>query len=579
MTRPGLRLLVAQLRPHRRPFAALCGLSLLLAVPTASSGYLIGRALDDGFLTHRPDAGMFWLTVLAEVGLVSAILSRALFRPLTRIVEPLRDQLVTATVTAGLGRGLDEDSATPATDTLHATEWAETIRRTVGAILRNLHLTVSMAIGALAGLATLDPLAALIVAPCMLAALAANWALVRPALDRQRRQILAEEELAERVSLVFGARRDILACTAEEAAIDTVAAAVRTASDTSVVNARMGILRSLTISIGVEAGLLSLLFLAPWLIATGRLSGGEIVGAAFYVTMALGPALRFFVIGGGGWFVSLLGLFGRLEEVLPDTYDPGSKPSGTPAPPPRPDVTVDDVTFAYSPEAAPVLEGVSAEIPYGLHLAVVGPSGSGKSTLATLLCGLRPPGHGRVEVAGFDIAGVLERQRHRLVSLIPQEAYVFAGTLRENLAYLAPETTDHVLLDTAAAFGLDAIVSRLGGLDAVLPPGGAGLSAGERQLVALVRTYLSPGPIIVLDEATCHLDPPAERDAELMFARRPGTLIVIAHRISSAMRADRVLLVDGGRVATGTHDELLSTSPRYRELAGHWKGSHVETVT
>jgi ATP-binding cassette, subfamily C, bacterial len=579
VTRPGLRLLVAQLRPHRRPLAALCGLSLLLAVPTASSGYLISRALDDGFLTHRPSAGAFWLTTLAEVGLVSAVLSRALFRPLVRIVEPLRDQLVTMTVTAGLDRGLDEESATPAADTVHATEWAETIRRTVGSVLRNLHMTVSMAIGALTGLAALDPLAALVVAPCVLAALAGSWALVRPAVDRQRRQILAEEELAERVSLVFGARRDILASTAEDAAVDTVAGAVRLAARTSVANAWMRVLRSLTISVGVEAGLLSLLVLAPWLIAGGRLSGGEIVGAAFYVTMALGPALRFFVIGGAGWFVSLLGLFGRLDEVLRGPYAPRPAPAGAPPEASRPDVTVGDVTFAYSPAAAPVLDAVSTEIPYGLHLAVVGPSGSGKSTLATLLCGLRSPDRGRVKVAGLDIAGVPESRRHRLVSLIPQESYVFAGTLRENLAYLAPETADAVLLDTAAAFGLDAIVSRLGGLDAVLPPGGAGLSAGERQLIALARTYLSPGRIVVLDEATCHLDPAAERDAEVMFARRRGTLIVIAHRISSAMRADRVLLVDGGRLAAGSHSELLATSARYRELAGHWKDSNVETVT
>jgi ATP-binding cassette, subfamily C, bacterial len=577
--RPGWHLLITQLRPHRRPLAALCGLSLLLAVPTAMSGYLIARALDDGFLTRQPRAGLFWLLVLAEVGLASAVMARALFRPLTRIVEPLRDQLVTAMVTAGLDRALDEDASAPGTDTVQATEWAETIRRLVAAILRNIHLTVSMAIGALAGLATLDPLAALIVAPCLLASVAVNWALVRPAVDRQRRQILAEEVLAERVSLVFGARRDILACTAEDAAARTVGGAVRTASDADVAATRIGILRSLTIGLGVEASLLALLGLAPWLIATGRLSGGEIVGAAFYLTMALGPALRFFVVGGTGWFISLLGLFGRLGEVLPPplaAIPPGPLTRSLPR---RPVVTISDVTFGYSAAAVPVLDGVSAEVPYGLHLAVVGPSGSGKSTLATLVCGLRAPGRGRVEVGGIDIIDVPPRQRHRLVSLIPQEAYVFAGTVRENLAYLAPQTTDQVLRDTAAAFGLDSVVDRLGGLDGVLPPGGAGLSAGERQLIALIRTYLSPGPIVVLDEATCHLDPAAERNAETMFVQRRGTLIVIAHRISSAIRADRVLLVDGGHLTTGTHDELLRTSPRYRELAGHWKESHVQALT
>jgi ATP-binding cassette subfamily C protein len=579
VNRSGWRLLVAQLRPHRRPIAALFGLSMLLAAPTAVSGYLIAHALDDGFLTRQPRVGLFWLGVLAEVGLVSAVLSKALFRPLTQIVDPLRDRLITAIVTAGLDRALAREVSTPGSDTLQATEWVEEIRNLVAAIMRNIHMTVSMAIGALAGLAALDPLAALIVAPCVLASFTANWALVRIAIERQRRRILAGEDLAERVSPVFTARRDIIACAAEDHAIRRVGDAVRTAADTGIAAARINILRSLTTGAGIEAALLALLGLAPWLIATGRLSGGEVVGAAFYVMMGLGPAMRFFVVGGTGWFIRLLGLLGRLSETLPrQVADPQPVPPAGPLPR-RPGLTVEDVTFAYSPLAAPVLDGASTEIPYGIHLAVVGPSGSGKSTLATLLCGLRAADRGHVRVGGADIVDVRPRLRHRIVSLIPQEAYVFAGTVRENLAYLAPEAADELLGETAAAFGLDAVLERLGGLDAVIPPGGAGLSAGERQLIALARTYLSPGPIVVLDEATCHLDPAAERNAEAMFVRRGGTLIVIAHRISSAIRADRVLLVDGGRLVAGTHGDLVKSSSRYRELAGHWTEENVPAST
>jgi ATP-binding cassette subfamily C protein len=115
------------------------------------------------------------------------------------------------------------------------------------------------------------------------------------------------------------------------------------------------------------------------------------------------------------------------------------------------------------------------------------------------------------------------------------------------------------------------VVDRVGGLAAAVDP--ATLSAGERQLVALVRAYLSPAPLVILDEATCHLDPAAEARVERAFAERPGTLVVVAHRISSALRARRVLVVDGATPMLGRHDELLVRSATYRDLVGHWHRS------
>jgi ATP-binding cassette subfamily C protein len=153
--------------------------------------------------------------------------------------------------------------------------------------------------------------------------------------------------------------------------------------------------------------------------------------------------------------------------------------------------------------------------------------------------------------------------------LIPQEAYVFAGTVRENLAYLRPDACDGELWAAAAAVGADALVARLGGPAATVEPGR--LSAGERQLLALARAHLAPARLAVLDEATCHLDPAAERRAEEAFAARPGTLIVIAHRLSSAVRADRVLVLDGAGAVVGDHRSVLATSPLYRDLMEAWQ--------
>jgi ATP-binding cassette subfamily C protein len=157
--------------------------------------------------------------------------------------------------------------------------------------------------------------------------------------------------------------------------------------------------------------------------------------------------------------------------------------------------------------------------------------------------------------------------------LIPQEAYVFGGTLAENLGYLrADPVPEAELLAAAEAVGLGPLLDGLGGPEAVVDP--AALSAGERQLIALTRAYLSHAPLALLDEATCHLDPEAEERAERAFAGRPGgTLLVVAHRISSARRAEHVLVMDGPRTAYGTHAEVLRRSPLYRELVGRWEPS------
>ncbi|MER7582858.1 ATP-binding cassette domain-containing protein [Kitasatospora sp. NPDC097691] len=235
-----------------------------------------------------------------------------------------------------------------------------------------------------------------------------------------------------------------------------------------------------------------------------------------------------------------------------------------------PDVRLVGVRFGHGAGAAPVLDGLDAAVRAGEHVAVVGPSGAGKSTLAALLAGVVVPTTGWVAVGG------VRPEPGRLVALVPQEAYVFPGSVRENLAWLAPDVTDDRLAAAVALLGAEGLVARLGGPGAaLLDP--SELSAGERQLLALVRTYLSPAPVVVLDEATCHLDPGAEERVERAFASRPGTLVVVAHRVSSALRADRVLLLEGGRGLLARHGDLQVLSPLYRELVGHWLGSTPRT--
>ncbi|KUH40062.1 hypothetical protein ATE80_04325 [Streptomyces kanasensis] len=224
------------------------------------------------------------------------------------------------------------------------------------------------------------------------------------------------------------------------------------------------------------------------------------------------------------------------------------------------------VTFAYGPRARPVLDGLDLLVEPGEHLAVVGPSGMGKSTLLAVLAGVLDPSRGTVLVAGSPArpAGAPGPDPRR--ALLPQEAYVFTGTVRDNLRYLRPDAPPGDVGAAVEALRLGPLVRRLGGLDATVDP--SALSQGERQHLALGRAHLSPAPLLLLDEATCHLDPEAEEHAERTLAARPGTLVVVAHRLSSAVRADRVLVLDGTRSACAPHEALLEVSPLYRDLVG-----------
>jgi ATP-binding cassette subfamily C protein len=238
-------------------------------------------------------------------------------------------------------------------------------------------------------------------------------------------------------------------------------------------------------------------------------------------------------------------------------------------PPPGGALALHGVTFRYGARAEAVVDGLDLAVAPGDHLAIVGPSGAGKSTLAGLMAGMLEPQAGQVTIGGADLRTLGPGSLASCRVLIPQEAYVFEGTLAENLAYLAPGTPEPRLAGAVDELGMRPLVERLGGFAATIAP--ASLSAGECQLVALVRAYLSPAEIVILDEATCHLDPAAEARVEEAFARRTGTLVVVAHRISSALRARRILVMDGATARTGTHQDLMETSPLYRDLVGHWR--------
>ncbi|WP_151475783.1 ATP-binding cassette domain-containing protein [Streptomyces albicerus] len=555
--RRGLRFLWAR----RSVVVRLAAWSVLETGQTFLTGYALARALDAGFLAGRVGVGLGWLGAAAVAVVVGAYGTGRVYGAVAALVEPLRDRLVRNVVERGV-RDADRGALS------RLTQQVEIARDTFAGLVMVSRSFVFTAAGALIGLFSLAPLLVLVVAPPLFAGLALFALTLRPLTRRQEAFLVADEDLAAQLGAVCPALRDITAAGAEEQVAADVSARIAAEQRAARSLARWGVLRVVSLAIGGQLPIVLLLATAPWLLAHG-VTPGALVGALAYVTQSLLPALQN-LIHGLGTSGSRLAVV--LRRLTPDAPAPATAPIRNSAPPsavahsaPPPAVALSSVTFAYGPSSEPVIEGLDLLIPHGTHLAIVGPSGIGKSTLTALMAGLLEPTRGSI-----DVRPVPGHPATPTRVLIPQEAYVFTGTLAENLGHLRPAPVPEAeLLAAAEAVGLTALLDRLGGPTASVDPGA--LSAGERQLIALTRAYLAHAPLALLDEATCHLDPEAEDRAERAFARRSGTLVVVAHRVSSALRADRVLVMDGRRTAYGSHGELLERSPLYRDLVGTWQ--------
>jgi ATP-binding cassette subfamily B protein len=237
-------------------------------------------------------------------------------------------------------------------------------------------------------------------------------------------------------------------------------------------------------------------------------------------------------------------------------------------------VDLDHVSFEYI-EGNPTLVDVSLSAGAGQRIAIVGETGSGKSTIAKLVMRFYDPNDGTILIDGHNLRDITEASRVATAALIPQDGFLFSGTLRENLVYAKPEADDDEVWRVLATMGIDDWIESLpDGLDTEVRERGSRFSAGERQLVALARAFLADPAVIVLDEATSNLDPETEVNVEkaLRALLEDRTSIVIAHRLRSAERADRVIMIaDGEVIAEGTHDELSVSSDPYRELVDVWK--------
>jgi ATP-binding cassette subfamily B protein len=259
----------------------------------------------------------------------------------------------------------------------------------------------------------------------------------------------------------------------------------------------------------------------------------------------------------------------KISSVLDTETDIASQPGAPEMARIDGHVEIDHVTFAYGRD--PVIRDLTIEIAPGGCLALVGESGGGKSTTAKLLARFYDPTEGAVRVDGHDLRDVDLASYRRQLGVVLQDPFLFQGTIRSNIRFARPEATDEEVEEVARAIGVDRVAARLdGGLDHAVREGGAGLSAGERQLISIARALLADPRILILDEATSNIDRPTEVLIEHALDRllRGRTSVIVAHRISTVRRANEIIVIDHGQIEQrGSYRQLMMEEGHFRRLA------------
>ncbi len=306
------------------------------------------------------------------------------------------------------------------------------------------------------------------------------------------------------------------------------------------------------------------------MVSNGRITIGELAAFLLFLTSFFAPIQTLVQLynsyqQGGAAVVKLRHLLSTEPTAL-------ESPTAVDLPPIEGEIELRNVTFGYSADAR-VLKNVSLRVAPGESIAFVGETGAGKSTIAKLVTRFYDPQSGVVAIDGHDLRDVTLTSLRSQLGVVPQEPFLFAGVVRDNVAFAKPGATDAELQDALQAIGIGELVNRLGGLDAVVHERGASLSAGERQLLALARAFVARPRVLVLDEATSNLDLKSEAIVERALDALLGgrTAVIIAHRLATAKRADRIAVVhDGSIVELGSHQQLLSEGGRYAAMYEAW---------
>jgi ABC-type multidrug transport system fused ATPase/permease subunit len=587
--RASFRQLLPYLTEHRGILIVVVALSLVGAATSLVQPLLVSQVI--GFVQKGKGLGpLVWLLVALVIvsAIVSGIQHYLLQRTGTSVVLSARRQLVQRMLRLPIAE-FDQRR----TGDLVSRVGSDTTL--LYAVITQGLIDAVLFLGALIAMLIIDPvllgLTVAVIASSVVAVVLLSGR-VRTASREQQEKV---GDLSASVERSISAIRTVRASNAtarETAAVEQDAVG---AYDAGV---RVAKISSLIVPLGaiaLQVSLLVVLGVGGFRVASGALTIANLVAFILFLFMMIMPLGQAF-----GALTSVnqaLGALGRIQEIIAIPSEDESDASIEPVAPIQTDAAISfvDVRFGYPqaahkterdkaiaaavgedalpPRDSEVLHGVSFDVPRGSRVALVGPSGAGKSTILSLIERFYDPTGGVVRLGGVDVRGIPRETLRGQIGYVEQDAPVLAGSLRDNLKLSAPDATDEACIKVLSAVNLDEVLARTDfGLDAPVGESGVMLSGGERQRLAIARALLAAPPILLLDEATASLDGLNEqllREA-IDAVAEDRTLLVIAHRLSTVVDSDVIVVLDHGRVVgVGTHSELVASTPLYRELAKH----------